>query len=121
MMIRLACVSVGAIALMAGACAPRTRTKIVTVPAPPSTITGGTELVDFKKQTYGTPLPVMQSDSGCPSRPEAKPLDSEAVQGAWFGFQDTEEQTIAITTKVIDARTFQRELTNKTDLRYTVQ
>jgi len=118
---KLAHLSVCVLALAVGACQPRTRTKVVTVTVPGPPLTGGTELVEFKKQTYGTPLPNTLADSGCAARTEAQTLGGAAVQSAWFGYQDTDEETIAITTKIIDSRTFERELTSKTDLRYTVQ
>jgi hypothetical protein len=118
---KLARLSVCALALAAGACQPRTRTKVVTVTVPESPVPGGTELVEFKKQTYGTPLPIKLADPACLSKPEALSVTGDAVQGAWFGYQDTEEETISVTTKILDSRTFERELTNKTDMRYTVQ
>jgi hypothetical protein len=118
---KLVRLSVCALALAAGACQPRTRTKVVTVPAPASPPPVATELIEFKKQTYGTPLPMTLADSSCLSNPEAQAVTSAAVQSVWFGYQDTEEETIAVTTKILDSRTFERELTNKTDMRYTVQ
>jgi hypothetical protein len=118
---KLARLSVCALALAAGACQPRTRTKVVTVTVPEPPASSGTELVEFKKQTYGTPLPMNLGDAGCATKPEALSMSGEAVQGAWFGYQDSEEETISVTTKILDSRTFARELTNKSDLRYTVQ
>jgi FPC/CPF motif-containing protein YcgG len=118
---KLVRLSVCALALVAGACQPRTRTKVVTVTVPETPITGGTELVEFKKQTYGTPLPMTLADPSCLEKTEALSVSGAAVQSAWFGYQDTEEETIFITTKIIDSRTFEREVTNKSDMRYTVQ
>jgi hypothetical protein len=118
---KLAHLSVCALALAAGACQPRTRTKVVTVAAPESPVAGGAELIEFKKQTFGTPLPMNLADADCSTKAEAQAVNGEAVQGTWFGYQDSEEETISITTKILDNRTFARELTNKSDLRYTVQ
>jgi hypothetical protein len=118
---KLARLSVCALALAAGACQPRTKTKVVTVTVPESPVKGGAELIEFKKQTYGTPLPMTLANPSCLEKNEALSVSGAAVQSAWFGYQDTEEETISITTKIIDSRTFERELTNKSDMRYTVQ
>ncbi|WP_141734968.1 hypothetical protein [Oligoflexus tunisiensis] len=118
---RLVRLSVCALALAAGACQPRTRTKVVTVTVPAPPAANGAELVEFKKETFGTPLPLGLADPSCAMRSDSQALQGLAVQSAWFGFQDTQEETISITTRILDARTFERELTNKTDMRYTVQ
>ncbi|HYX35678.1 MAG TPA: hypothetical protein VE954_21490 [Oligoflexus sp.] len=118
---KLACLSVCVLALVDVACQPRTRTKVVTVAAPEAPAPKVSEPLVFKTQTYGSPLSLALADAGCETRSEAQAIRGSAVQGAWFGYQDTEEETIAITTKILDSRTFERELTNKTDMRYTVQ
>ncbi len=121
MKIRHAGLSVCTAILLVTACQPRTKTKIVTVTVPESPTDNGTDLVDFKKQASGTPLIPVSSDPICSARPGAQPLKSSAVQGAYYGYQDLNEQTIAVTTKVIDNQTFEREITNKTDLVYSVK
>jgi hypothetical protein len=118
---RMVRLSVCALALAAVACQPRTQTKVVTVPVPAPPVKQGTEPVEFKKETYGTPLPLRLANPSCATRSDSQVLQSHAVQSVWFGFQDTEEETISITTRILNPMTFEREVTDRTDLRYTVQ
>ncbi len=118
---RLAGLSLCALALLASACQPRTKTRVITVTVPATSMPGDTELVNFVKQTFGSPLLSVSGNAECADRNEGQALQSEAVQGVWYGYQDLDEQSVAVTTKVLNGGIFERELTNKTDLRYTIQ
>ncbi|MCX6127905.1 MAG: hypothetical protein NTX25_02430 [Proteobacteria bacterium] len=116
--IRTSLLAVYLLVLIVSACRPKTEIQLV--PVKPSELIDSINLVEFKVQRSGTPVEHEVSDINCHTRSDAQKLESEEIESSWYGYQDSDAQTLDIITRFGTSQSFERELVSNSVVRYSI-